>query len=63
MFKSDGQGLSLIDRKLKQYFVEIDIRCDLAPPTVSECNTTVINTDPRSVTICQALTTKKIMMS
>ena len=30
---------------------EIGILCDLAPPAVSECNTTVVNTNPRYVTI------------
>ena len=39
--------------QLKQHYVEPGILCALAPPTVSECNTTVVNTNPRSVTICQ----------
>ena len=36
-----------------QHFIEIGMLCDLAPPTIFECNTTVVNTNPRSVTICQ----------
>ena len=28
-------------RELKQHYVEICILCELAPPTVSECNATV----------------------
>lgn len=27
--------------------VEMGILCDLAPPTISECNTTVLNTNPK----------------
>lgn len=29
----------------KQRYVEIVILCDLAPPTISECSTTVANTN------------------
>ena len=36
--------------KLKHHYVEIDTLCNLAPPTV--CKTTVVITNPRSVTIC-----------
>ena len=36
---------------LKQHYVEIHILSKLPPPTVSECDTTVTNTNPRSVTI------------
>ena len=35
---------------LKQHYVETGILCGLVPPTVSECNTTVLKTNPRSVT-------------
>ena len=35
-----------ITSNLKQYCVEIGILWDLAPPTVSECNTTVVNKIP-----------------
>lgn len=34
--------------------------CFGALPTVSECNATVVNPNPRSVTICQVLTTTTI---
>lgn len=40
---------------LKQHCVEVGTLCDWAPPTVSECIATVVNTNPRFVTICQAL--------
>lgn len=40
-----------VDSRLKQRYVEIAILCDLAPPTVSERKTNVINTNPKSVTI------------
>ena len=33
---------------LKQHYVEIGILCDVAPPTVYKCKTTVVNTNPRS---------------
>lgn len=42
----------LNDNILKQQYGEIVMLCDLAPPTISECNTTVVNTDLRSVTMC-----------
>lgn len=42
----------LNDNILKHQYGEIVMLCDLAPPTVSECNTTVVNTDLRSVTMC-----------
>ena len=38
---------------LKQHYVEIDILDNLAPPTVSEGDTTVVKTNPRSVTMFQ----------
>lgn len=38
---------------LKQNYVEIVIVCDLAPPAGYESNSTIVNTDPRSVTLCQ----------
>lgn len=38
---------------LKQNYVEIVIVCDSAPPAGYESNSTSVNTDPRSVTLCQ----------
>ena len=46
--------LPVVCRNLKQHYVEISILCDLALPPVSECNNTVVNRNPRLVTICQA---------
>lgn len=40
---------------LNQHYVRIVILCDLATPTVSECNTTAINTNPRCWKVCQML--------
>lgn len=37
----EGEGFT----GLKQHHAEIVLLCDLAPPTASECNTTVVNTD------------------
>lgn len=46
--QSDG----VMDRALKHHYVDIGFLCYLAPPTVSECNTTVIKANPRFVTDC-----------
>ena len=35
----------MVQVNLKQHYVENGIVCNLAPPTISECNTTVINTN------------------
>ena len=35
------------------YVVKATFVCYLALPTVSECNTTVVNTNPSSASICQ----------
>lgn len=32
----------------KQHYVEMGILCDLTPSTVTECNATVLITNPRS---------------
>lgn len=37
---------------LKQHNVEVGSLCDLAPPSFSESNNTVVNEICRSVTIC-----------
>ena len=36
---------------LQKLCVEIGIICSLMPPTVSECNTTVVKRNPRSVAV------------
>ena len=38
---------------LKQHYVEIDLCVIWRSSIVTKGNTTVVNTDPRSVTICQ----------
>lgn len=38
---------------LKQNYVEIVIVCDSAPPAGYESNSTIVSTNPRSVTLCQ----------
>ena len=38
---------------IKQHYVETGILWDLVPPTVTDCDTTVVHTNPSSVAICQ----------
>ena len=55
LFHSDQLDDDNATTSLKQHYVETGILCDLVPPPpmVSECNTTVVNTNPRSEIICQ----------
>lgn len=43
--------LTLKAQPLKQHYVEIGILYNVVSPAVSECNKTVISTNPRSITI------------
>ena len=48
---STPQNASLVEQYIKAALGGGSHLCDLAPTTVSECNNTVENTNPRSVTI------------
>ena len=51
--KKDFNKYVMYMRNLKQRYAEEGILFNWAPPAVCECNTTVVSTNPRSVTICQ----------
>lgn len=53
LFGKTTEAVRRLNGRNKKRYVAIEILCDLAPPRVSECNTTVENINPRSVTICQ----------
>ena len=50
-------GFLSLKRSVKEHHFELSILCNLTPPIVSECNTTVVDTNPRSVSFSTVIYT------
>lgn len=48
--------LTMFSKLLKQNYAEIGIMCNLAPPTVSESNATVVNPNETVFEVCSIKT-------